>query len=120
MTATGIDLITAERERQLEDLDYSLEHDLEHDDGDLAFAAAVYASPATIFLLRLDSDAGAHSKGGTMRWVEPWPIGWDRTERTGPQSREDRIRELTKAGALIAAEIDRLSGMAYSVEDSGD
>lgn len=112
MTTTGAELIAAERERQLTELGYTLEHDSAHDDSDLAFAAACYAAPATIYLMmRVDDDGTEGRKGGTMRWVEPWP-GWDRTPRVvladREAKREARVRELVKAGALIAAEIDRL------------
>lgn len=103
----GTDRIAAERDRQL-DLGYTQDHDVQHDDGDLPFAAAVYAAPTTIYLLRVSDDEhmAEHGKGGRVEWVEPWPLGWERKERA--TSKEERIRELEKAGALIAAEIDRL------------
>lgn len=78
---SGSDLIAAERQRQLDSEGWSPEHDDEHDQGELAAAAAVYAMPDL--------------------YDEWWP--WDESwYRPGTP-----IRELTKAGALIAAEIDR-------------
>lgn len=108
MATNGTDLIADERDRQIEELGYTPEHDAEHEDGDLAYAAAVLASPSPIFLIRQQERPvhEAHGQGGSIAWVEPWPPNWVRTPRTGDL--EDRIRELTKAGALIAAEIDRL------------
>jgi hypothetical protein len=109
MTATGAELIATERERQIEELGYTAEHDSSHDDADLAFAAAVYAAPTNIYLLRVQEHASIHpdhGDGGRVEWVEPWPVAWERRKRA--TELEGRIRELVKAGALIAAEIDRL------------
>jgi len=111
MTATGAELIALERDRQIHELGYTIEHDADHDEADLAFAAAVYAAPTTISLLRIQEQAThpEHGAGGRVEWVEPWPIGWHRAERSA--NVEERIRELAKAGALIAAEIDRLQAV---------
>ena len=79
-------LIAAERHRQIAAEGYSPEHDREHADGELAQAAIAYA------LLALELPDSA------LPW---WP--WD-----GPLKRGTAIRNLEKAGALIAAEIDRL------------
>lgn len=79
--ATGAELIAAERQRQVEAEGWTPEHDDEHDNGELARAAAVYTMPEL------------HDE-----WW-PWSEGWYRPGTP--------IRELTKAGALIAAEIDR-------------
>ena len=108
--STGAELIAAERDRQVSELGYTVEHDAGHDAGDLPFAAVVYAAPMAVYLLRVqehDAIHPDHGDGGRIEWVEPWPVDWDRTPKaTTP---EGRIRELVKAGALIAAEIDRLS-----------
>lgn len=85
---SGVGVIRAERERQVAEEGWTTTHDDEHDNGALARAAAVYAIPE-------DSRHG-------ILWVL-WPISW----RWKP-SPDDRVRELAKAGALIAAEIDRL------------
>jgi hypothetical protein len=85
----GVALIAAERRRQIEAEGWTPEHDDEHGDGELAAAAACYAGPAWSLLRE-------HEPPLMWPWDEKW---W----KPG-----DRIRELTKAGALIAAEIDRL------------
>lgn len=90
---TGSGLIAAERKRQKTDEGYTPEHDREHEDGALARAAAVYALSS---VLPPDADGNPH-----WAFAEYWPAGWH--PRPG-----SRIRMLTKAGALIAAEIDRL------------
>lgn len=83
---TGIELIAEERQRQVEVEGWTPEHDAEHTDDELAKVAAVYAAP-----------------GRLRSRVRIWPEDWD-----FKPTPNDRIRELQKAGALIAAEIDRL------------
>jgi len=85
---TGIELIAKERERQITEEGWTPEHDdCFHRKGELAQAGAVYALPPKYRF-----------------YAQAWP--WDlRYYKPVPQ---DRIRELVKAGALIAAEIDRL------------
>lgn len=86
----GVGLIAAERDRQVSEEGWTPEHDDTHTNGSLVLAAAWYALAEAV------------------RWnpasVRPaWPWG-----RTPPKRDGDRVRELVKAGALIAAEIDRL------------
>ncbi|MCO5167894.1 MAG: hypothetical protein M9894_16240 [Planctomycetes bacterium] len=91
----GVERIAAERRRQVEHEGWTHEHDDKHADGELAQGAACYAA-ATVPLY-----AG--------RFPIAWPFGprWDK--RPGPSSDvQARIRALEKAGALCAAEIDRL------------
>lgn len=87
----GGDLIYRERLRQVQEEGWTPEHDDSHSEGELAAAAAAYAYPG---VLRTRDGRSVHS---SLLW--PWGDGW----KPG-----DRIRDLTKAGALIAAEIDRL------------
>ena len=94
---TGIELIGEERERQLEKEQWDLGHDLEHFAGDLALAGACYAvnkHPRAFFCVS--------SKYSYHPWdAFPFSKKWDKREK------HDRLRSLTIAGALIAAEIDR-------------
>jgi hypothetical protein len=69
-----------------------------------------YAAPANIYY-KDDSEPGGICFGDP--W--PWDYHWDKREYNGnvliPADRcpnAERIRMLVKAGALIAAEIDRL------------
>lgn len=80
LPSTSVEMIGQERHRQIVDEGYGEAHDYYHGDGSLARAAAAYAL----------EDAGL--------W--PWGDGWNL---------KDRVRNLVRAGALIAAEIDRLS-----------
>ena len=93
----AIELIAAERDRQVNVEGWTIEHDEEHDKGELAIAAACYA------LAGLHRRTGFDEGGGTYVPVI-WP--WERA--AWKPTPDDRIRELVKAGALIVAEIERL------------
>ena len=105
---TGIELIAAERAEHVTREGWTPEHDAEHDGGEMAFAAAVYALPAAARepTRRSTCWPGDPPSRGDAHWTQPrfWP--WD-PEWYKPCP-DDRIRELVKAGALIAGEIDRL------------
>ena len=88
-------MIAAERARQIEKEGWSAGHDDGHGDGALRNAAEAYLK---------------HLRTRWADWV------WDRVRPPGMwpwgkkdfKPTEDPIRQLVKAGALIAAEIDRL------------
>jgi hypothetical protein len=96
---TGIELIAAERKRQIEVEGWTADHDDRWVNGELAEAAATYAS--------LPHHEGAFINWRTLHW--PFDIEWYKPE-------ENRIRELEKAGALVAAEIDRLQRLEVTNE----
>ncbi len=95
---TGIELIAAERQRQIEVEGYAPEHDDTHVKGEIAQAASVMAS-----LAAFQSEHGHLTTGKKYTSEKHWP--WQ--SQTFKPS-DDAIRNLAKAGALIAAEIDRL------------
>ena len=99
---SGVQIIALERERHSEVEGWTPEHDDQHSDGELAEAASCYAAYANIRAGGMDArDKGYDlTIGRTYRW--PWKRHWWKP------TPNDRIRELAKAGALIAAEIDRL------------
>jgi len=90
----GADLIADERNRQIEEEGYTVEHDAQHLAGQLARAAECYLWVNAIVT---NEDALAII-GPPVFW--PW-----KAEDWRPSA--DPIRNLVKAGALIAAEIDR-------------
>lgn len=111
---TGIALISEERTRQINEEKWTAEHDDLHVNGQLAMAAACYATPVQLF--RLDMNSYANK---SIIFKDAWPFSdrWDKRRRNARSntpadpsqvSEEERIDFLTKAGALIAAEIDRL------------
>ena len=90
---TGIEVIAKERARQIAEEGWTIEHDsIGNSDNQLAEAAAIYALP---------EDRRIYEHSVQNLW--PWDIKWWKP------SPENRIKELVKAGALIAAEIDRLN-----------
>lgn len=92
---TGIELIAAERERQVSVEGWTTDHDRIHHSGDLTAAACTYGLHA---MRQIDEGAQTQAVlNGLWPWSEKW---W----KPSP----DPVRNLVKAGALIAAEIDRL------------
>ena len=111
---SGVNLICEERARQKSKHNWTEAHDDGHDDGNLALAAACYATPKRIYIKREFAvglsfgdpfpwegkfDARPHD-GNVLLKVDPSPVD--------QKQRQKRIRLLVKAGALLAAEIDRL------------
>jgi hypothetical protein len=97
---TGAKLIAVERERQIIREGYDERHDAHHQLGELSMAGAAYAGVASAQC----RGASAEEFPADMMTSEgDWP--WDE-EFWKPS--DDPIRNLVKAGALIAAEIDRL------------
>lgn len=93
---SAIELISEERERQITKEGFGPEHDKTWVNGELALAAASYAmTPET----RKEYDRVL---------VEGEPKMWPFESKWWKPTPDDRIRELTKAGALIVAEIERL------------
>lgn len=93
----GIRLIENERERQGKL--WGDEHDDGHVAGDLSEAAICYAQVALTSLKPTSMLAAAPMPDAPASW--PWPDWWN-------PNWSDPVRALVKAGAMIAAEIDRL------------
>lgn len=83
----GCELIAKERERQINELGYDVKNDELYSKNELSDAAICYAMTET------------------RRFVDNFVWPWDK--KFWKPTPEDRIKELTKAGALIAAQIDR-------------
>ena len=110
MAKAGVELIAGERKRQIEKEGWSSDHDDEHVEGQMAWAAICYIAPARVY-----------RKGG-FSFFDPWAWDkeWDKRLKYGKKgddelpdpktyAPEQRLDLLVKAGALIAAEIDRLN-----------
>lgn len=91
---TGIQIISEERDRQIFEELFSDNRDDGYVNGELSSAAACYAMKESYNI-----DDGYDARR-LFEW--PWDLSWWKP------SPENRIQELAKAGALIAAEIDRL------------
>lgn len=83
---TGVELIAQERQRQIDVEGFGREHDMAETDVALASAAVAY------IVTEID-------EGEAKAWW-PWGLEWYKPG--------DVKRNLVKAGALIAAAIDRL------------
>jgi hypothetical protein len=91
---SGVELIAAERRRQIDVEGWISEHDDEHTRGQLANAAMAYTRKSLQQAISINT--------GVLPPPEwPWMLDWWKPS-------PDPIRNLVKAGALIAAEIDRL------------
>ncbi len=111
---TGAELIVAERERQMSKEGWDARHDDEmNTEGELALVAALYATPIPLF-------ARKEQRNGGTSFIDPWPW-FDTIEITrygdglttqipawDKRKKHSELRKLVIAGALIAAEIDRL------------
>jgi|GEM_PF-5534412 len=102
---TGVDLIAAERRRQVEVEGFDAVRDDRCRRGELAQAAAYYAFPGDEVSTGLPHKWGTGSLSISLQRLL-FPSGWSLNGRE--KARHDRIRQLTIAGALCAAEIDRL------------
>lgn len=102
----GIDLIAAERQRQISEEGWTAEHDKGHV-AQLAMAAACYALAGAD-----DADGLRYTQKNATEPPDPWPWELREWKPTG-----DAVRDLVKAGALIAAAIDsELAERSESVE----
>ena len=87
---TGIELIAAERQRQIEVEGFDAEHDSGHDCADLLAAAECYAKENPV----MHDDAN-------------FPIHWPFDD--GYWNPKTRERNLVRAGALALAAVDRIA-----------
>lgn len=95
---TGAELIAAERERQVSEEGYTAEHDDNYGDDEGAYSGLVRA-------------AICYAAAAPFQDQPKPPPGWPWHEEWWKPS-QDESRNLTRAGALLAAEIDRLQRAA--------
>ena len=108
---TGIELIAEERTRQIEVKKYDENHDEEHNSLQLSSAAACCIVSAQNKILEADHypcfDGTPKSRfqinTSEGKWVDGFP--WPEHDK---RNKHSEIKSLIIAGALIAAEIDRL------------
>ena len=100
----GAKLIARERRRQIEEEGWSAGHDEQHTGGELSLTASFYAKDVADKLYDMDF-------GFTPPGTSPMPMGWPWHQKTWKPTPDDPVRQLVKAGALIAAEIDRIQAL---------
>jgi len=122
---TGIELVAAERRRQIEAEGWSAEHDDEHDKGELVDAAICYAANKRNGPCWFRRHRGVAVREARLSlsivngvdspaWADPY---WPWPEKCDKREKHDRLRSLAIAGALIAAEIDRLQRLEVMPRD---
>ncbi|MCW1922694.1 hypothetical protein OKA05_09025 [Luteolibacter arcticus] len=114
---TGVELIAAERARQVAEEGYTPESDDRYDIGQLVDASICYATAGTCLVngpVMMGTDYDCTPENLLPNFQEyqfgvgvSWPWVWA-SFKISP----DPIRCLVKAGALLAAEIDRLQRRA--------
>jgi hypothetical protein len=90
VSQSGAELIVTDRQRQIDVEGYDEEHDDAHKDGAILYAAQGF----------LEAVQHPHRTRTPQSWPEEWV--WK-----PPSKYPDNLGLLVKAGALIAAEIDR-------------
>lgn len=88
-------MIAEERRRQVSEEGWSHQHDDRHVHGELSDAAACYA-------IGEKESWQSEERECLFPLLWPWDLSWWKP------CKDNRIKELVKAGALIAAEIERL------------
>ena len=112
---SGIELIAEERQRQTEKEGYDKEHDNQHDGGELAIAACMLASPYLTYY-KCDYANSFSFEVNAINWDLDVPTAGNVILSNNTYGDKRRIKQLKQAGALIAAEIDRLQGKAQLSE----
>jgi len=88
---TGAEIISAERQRQIEEEGYTAEHDAEHEYWDLLDAASCY-------LWSAQQEPKGHTElEAPLQW--PWDRDWWKPKT--------RFHDMKRCGALVAAALDR-------------
>ena len=107
--------VLAERQRQVNAEGWTPEHDDEHVNGELAFAAACYASHASAraWVSSDFPDGGEHYK--TDEPPNDWPDSWDPSW----WKPKNRRRDLVRGAALLLAEIERRDRAEAAAANAG-
>ena len=128
---SGIELIAEERKRQVEVEKWDYSHDEDYKNGEMIGAAGCYiASALNKHLKEIDHSnqeprakfevydfgqeatifppGGIYEKRRTDARPAGWIDGWPWSKEWDKRKKHDKLRSLVIAGALIAAEIDRL------------
>lgn len=104
---SGVSQIFTERMRQIHKEGFDADHDLEHRLGQLTEAALCYGHVASAEMRGSCAEEWSYDMVSTATLYGGMLCSWPWTEKDWKPS-DDPIRNLVKAGALIAAEIDRI------------
>lgn len=101
---SGIELIAEERQRQIDVEGYSAQHDSQHPTSEFVYAAIAYTESAKVGINCMEM--GNTDEMEIM--VRKAEMGMDFPWGFASFKPSTDVRDLVKAGALIAAAIDRL------------
>ncbi len=105
---TGIQLITIERKEMIEKHRFTQEHDSQHTGGELAYAATMCASPEVVYLKEEYAGSTVFEVLDFLKWQLPVEYNGNVLKNNFDCTKKQRIHQLKVAGALCAAEIDRI------------
>lgn len=113
---TSIELIAAERQRQISEEGWTPEHDKNLIEHELVYAAICYADPNKRLIKRQEGDNGTGHRSihldngpeGPGEYIVMPPTLWPWDISKWKPTPDDPVRQLVKATALLIAEIDRL------------
>lgn len=103
---TALEMVAAERQRQIETEGYSIERDLLHTDGALALAAACYAAYPVKLYQKIELAKNIH-----FDQLIPF-------SKYDINPKHSELRLLIIAGAFILAEIDRITHPSNEPDNS--
>ena len=103
---SGVKLIALERKRQLEEEGWNAHHDSRHEPGTLSMAGAQYARVASMWGKSLHK--GTSRLETLMEIKDTAPGSWPWSQDWWKPTPDDLLRQYAKAGALIAAEMDKI------------
>ena len=121
MSGDGAQRIMRERKRQIQQEGWSEDHDDTLAENQLAWAAVCYAAPERVYTL----EKAVTPEDPVIALHDPWPRSLDPAFDKRPSfkrkpSIRTRIRALEKAGALVAAEIDRLLRLKEQEDEASE
>lgn len=115
LNLSGAELIARERQRQIEKEGFTPEHDSQHIEAELAYAAICYANPKRKYLKKREEGSldaplvtlpdGPEGPGEYYVLPETY---WPFHIKEWKPVLSSRLREIAKAGAMLAAEGDRI------------
>lgn len=127
---SGIELIAEERKRQIEVEEWDYSHDDGYDTMQLSGAAGCYLANAinksyegephtrkkrARFQYNYDPEryflVNSGDRGDRQISTGGWKDGWPWSKEWDKRKKHDKMRSLVIAGALIAAEIDRINAL---------
>ena len=112
---TGIELITEERQRQITKEGYTPIRDEAHDHRELASAASSYVSHYVARAWTFNNELGMPGiTDGPFTYRSRMPDSWPWDEESWKP--KNPLYDLVRAGALIAAEIDRVQRLTKESE----